>query len=73
MLTNKRNNFNTLIYFSKFYFLREKSVFFQEKSILLLFIKIGFLKCYIIKFLIQKNKFGLIWSCILKFMNFLAF
>ena len=49
------------------------SVFLKEKFILLLFIKVDFLEWQIIKFLIQWNKFGLIWSYILKDMNFLIF
>ena len=38
MLNNKRNNFYTLTYFSKFEILKEMSVFLKEKIILLLFV-----------------------------------
>ena len=49
------------------------SVFLKYKYILLLFIKIDYLEWYIFQFLIKQDKFGLIWSCILKDMNFLIF
>ena len=42
MLNNKRKYFS-LIYFSKFYFLRKMSVFFKYKFILMLFTKFHFL------------------------------
>ena len=44
MLNNKRKYLYKLIYFSKFYFLREMSIFFKQNFILLLFIKFDSLK-----------------------------
>ena len=44
MLNNKRKYFYTLIYFSKFYFLQEISVFFKWKFIILLSIQFDYLK-----------------------------